>query len=396
MRHLCLLLPLLCSIYACESLDTIGALVPPTVDQDRSLPSVAVNVAGRQRLIHVRTFGNPSNPPLFILHGSFTDTRPYRNICESLADKYHVVIWDQRGCGLSERITEEEFTLETAVEEINAMKNIYAPNQKVTLIGQSWGGGLATLYTSKHPEKVAQLLLIEPMPLTAQDMQQLFSTIVQFGYDNGSWNNFARHGQALSPRDHEQLDYRAMMILRSTMTASYHCDGNNPPEWPIHRVGGFLEYVRNQRLGNPLSGFTYKTWNFSRTADVNGQYFHTGLKIDVLPGYYGTNWAFAPHLSLSYQPFIHIEHSEYAKQAFQNLYPSGSGSFTAPKNGWFYQTHLMIQTGVSVAYFQSTWSLNLTAGFQHQPNRFGLLLFPDLGMLPFYGGLNFGYSIVAP
>ncbi len=138
------------------------------------------------------------------------------------------------------------------------------------------------------------------------------------------------------------------------------------------------------------------TWNFSRTADVNGQYFHTGLKIDVLPGYYGTNWAFAPHLSLTYQPFIHIEHSEYAKQAFQNLYPSGSGSFTAPKNGWFYQTHLMIQTGVSVAYFQSTWSLNLTAGFQHQPNRFGLLLFPDLGMLPFYGGLNFGYSIVAP
>ncbi len=257
MRHLCLLLPLLFSIYACESLDTIGALVPPTVDQDRSLPSVAVNVAGRQRLIHVRTFGNPSNPPLFILHGSFTDTRPYRNICESLADKYHVVIWDQRGCGLSERITEEEFTLETAVDEINAMKNIYAPNQKVTLIGQSWGGGLATLYTSKHPEKVAQLLLIEPMPLTAQDMQQLFSTIVQFSYDNGSWNNFARHGQALSPRDHEQLDYRAMMILRSTMTASYHCDGNNPPEWPIHRVGGFLEYVRNQRLGNPLSGFTY-------------------------------------------------------------------------------------------------------------------------------------------
>lgn len=247
-------------LFGCEKITDItdiGVLVPPTVDQDPNLPSVSVNVAGRQRLIHVRTFGNANNPVLFVLHGSFTDTRPYRNICESLSDKYYVVIWDQRGCGLSERITEDEFTLETAVDEINAMKNIYSPTQKVTIIGQSWGGGLATLYTSKNPEKVEQLLLIEPMPLTGDDMQKLFKTIVEFRYDNGSWNNLARHGQAISPRDHEQIDYRAMMILRSTMTSGYHCDGKNPPEWPVHRVGGFLEYVRNKRLGNPMSGFTY-------------------------------------------------------------------------------------------------------------------------------------------
>ncbi len=257
MKNLTLTILLFIGLISCEKIDDIGVLVPPTVDQNPNLPSVSVNVAGRQRLIHVRTFGNESNPVLFVLHGSFTDTRAYRNICESLSDKYYVIIWDQRGCGLSERITEDEFTLETAVDEINAMKNIYSPTQKVTIIGQSWGGGLATLYTSKNPEKVEQLLLIEPMPLTGDDMQKLFKTIVEFRYDNGSWNNLARHGQAISPRDHEQIDYRAMMILRSTMTSGYHCDGKNPPEWPIHRVGGFLEYIRNKRLGNPMSGFTY-------------------------------------------------------------------------------------------------------------------------------------------
>lgn len=245
------------TLTSCEKIDEPGILVPPTVDQDPDLPKVAVNIAGKHRLIHVRTYGNTKNPVLFVLHGSYTDTRAYRNICESLSDKYYVVIWDQRGCGLSERITENEFTLETAVDEINAMKNIYSPIDKITLIGQSWGGGLATLYTSKNPEKVAQLLLIEPMPLTGDDMQKLFKTIVEFRYDNGSWNNMARHGQAISPQDHEQIDYRAMMILRSTMTSGYHCDGNNPPQWPVHRVGGFLEYVRNKRLGNPSSGFKY-------------------------------------------------------------------------------------------------------------------------------------------
>jgi proline iminopeptidase len=246
-----------CGLYACHKIDETGALVPPTVDQDPTLPHVTVTVAGKTRMLHVRTFGNPTNPPLFLLHGSYTDTRPYRNVCENLASDYYVVIWDQRGCGLSERITEDEFTLESAVAEINAMKAIYAPDVPVTLIGQSWGGGLATLYTSRFPQNVRQLLLIEPMPLTGNDMQELFSTIVHFNYTNGTWNNMAEHGQTISPKDHEQIDYQAMMILRSTMTSGYYCDGNNPPAWPVHRVGGYMEYVRNKRLGNPVKGFTY-------------------------------------------------------------------------------------------------------------------------------------------
>lgn len=250
-----------CSVFACQKINETGALVPPTVDQDSGLPHVTITVAGKERMIHVRTFGNSSNPPLFLLHGSYTDTRPYRNVCEALSDSYYVVIWDQRGCGLSERITEEEFTLETAVEEINAMKEIYAPNQKITLIGQSWGGGLATLYTSRFPENIKQLLLIEPMPLTGDDMQELFSTIVHFNYTNSTWNNMAEHGQTISPKEHEQIDYQAMMILRSTMTSGYYCDGEHPPAWPVHRVGGFMEYVRNKRLGNPVKGFDYDFTN---------------------------------------------------------------------------------------------------------------------------------------
>lgn len=91
--------------------------------------------------------------------------------------------------------------------------------------------------------------------------KKVYKTIVHFSYDNSGWNNIARHGQAISPKNHEQIDFRAMMILRSTMTAGYHCDGNNQPLWQVHRVGGFLEYVRNKRLGNPIAGFDYNFIN---------------------------------------------------------------------------------------------------------------------------------------
>ena len=135
------------------------------------------------------------------------------------------------------------------------------------------------------------------------------------------------------------------------------------------------------------------SWNFSRTADLNGRYVHSGFKIDLLPGYYGSKWVFAPHLAFNYQPWIHIKHSDYAIKAFEDLYPNSNGQYKAPKNGWFYQNHITLQTGIGAAYYQPNWHINLTAGFQYQPNRLGIMTLPDIGIMPFYGGLNFGYSI---
>jgi hypothetical protein len=147
-------------------------------------------------------------------------------------------------------------------------------------------------------------------------------------------------------------------------------------------------------ISNQFKALTGLTWNLSRTADLNGRFLHSGFKIDVLPGYYGNNWIFAPHLSLNYQPWINIKHSEYTINAFKDLYPNNNGQFNSPKEGWFYQNNIILQTGIGIAYFQPHWHINLTAGFQHQPNEIGLIAFPDIGIMPFYGGLNFGYSIV--
>ncbi len=135
------------------------------------------------------------------------------------------------------------------------------------------------------------------------------------------------------------------------------------------------------------------SWNFSRTEDLNGRYFHSGFKIDIFPGYYGSKWVFAPHLSINYLPWINIKHNEYAKQAFDDLYPNGNGQYNSPKDGWFYQSHLIFQTGVGIAYYQPKWHLNFTAGFQYQPNRLEVISLPDVGILPFYGGINFGYCL---
>ncbi len=144
---------------------------------------------------------------------------------------------------------------------------------------------------------------------------------------------------------------------------------------------------------NQFKVLTGLTWNFSRTVTLNGTYFHSGFKLDVFPGYYAKRWALALHVALNYQPILHVKHSDYARDAFNDLYPLGNGLYNAPKDGWFYQNNLTLQSGIALAYFRPKWHVNLTAGFQYQSNRLGLIALPDIGILPFYGGLNIGYAI---
>lgn len=235
--------------------ENLGRLVPPTADQDSALPQLTVKVAGQERVLHLETFGDDGRPVLFVLHGTYTDYRSLRPL-KVLADRYFVVLWDQRGCGLSERITAEEFTFDSAVEEIDRLKEHFSPNQPVTLIGHSWGGGLAALYISRRPDNVRQAVLAEPMPLTGEIMNEIKSDIIKFSFANERWNEMCRMNDFLSPKDHESIDYRAMMMLKDNSMVNYFCDPDNPPELPIWRVGGYLEWVRNKRLMDGLS-FNY-------------------------------------------------------------------------------------------------------------------------------------------
>jgi proline iminopeptidase len=243
------------SLLGCLDPAGLGNLVPATADQDPALPQLEVEVAGHRRILHLETFGDPTDPPLFILHGSACDYRSMRPIAVELSERYFVVIWDQRGAGLSERIGADEFSLDSAVAEIDAIKAIHAPDRPISLLGHSWGGGLAALYAGRHPERVHQLVLSEPMPLDGARMNDQIDEILQFEYFNEGWNDQARLDELLASDGHEALDYRAALLLHTGLT-NYFCDRDNPPPLPIWRVGGYLEYLRNRTL-RPGTSFTY-------------------------------------------------------------------------------------------------------------------------------------------
>lgn len=133
-------------------------------------------------------------------------------------------------------------------------------------------------------------------------------------------------------------------------------------------------------------------WELGRSSDLNGNYLLSGFKLDLLPGFYSEKWIMGVHLSVNYLPWIHIRHSDYAKEAFHDLYPSGSGTYMGPKDGWFIQQNLLLQTGIGMTYLHRNWNLQLVGGLQLQPNQIGVFSLPDIGIMPFYGGMTFGYA----
>jgi len=267
LRIAAVLLALIASAASCIAVTEPHALVPATADQDPALPQIRLRVAGHSRAVHVETYGDEAAPVILVLHGSLGDFRALR-MMKALADRYRVILWDQRGNGLSERISADEYTWDSVVEEIDAIAFRYAPGRKVTLIGHSFGAMYAALFTARHPERVEQLVLLEPGGLNGRIFQETFDSVISVDLLDPAMNAMFWQNELLSPGAHETMDHRALMILLNGQQTNYFCDPDHPPAYPVWRPGAYVEYVRGLRMGTG-GGFGTPHFDFD---------FSTGLE----------------------------------------------------------------------------------------------------------------------
>lgn len=257
---------LLGAVASCHSVSDPGNLVPPTADQDPELPQFTLRVAGRSRQVHLQTFGSPQSPPLFLLHGSLSDYRALLPF-QALSDRYYLVMWDQRGNGLSERISSEEYSFDSVVEEIDALWMEYAGGHPVSLVGHSFGAMYSALYMSRRPERVDQAVLVEPAGLNGDIFSETFEEVIDIDLFNPELSETYWQNEVLSPSSHEAMDYKALLLLENGHQTNYFCDPDHPPRWPVWRPGAFVEYRRGKLMGAGLSGGTFH-FDFARGLDA--------------------------------------------------------------------------------------------------------------------------------
>lgn len=196
-----------------EDITTPGLLVPLTVEQDASLPSLRINGT----LLHVESFGRSTDPVVILLHGGpGGDYRSLMGAKQLTEDGYLVVFYDQRGSGLSKRENKNQYTnadaIQLFIEDLNALVNHFklSDTQKVFLVGHSWGAMLATGYVNKYPEKIAGIVLAEPGGFTWTQTQDYLSRSNHIRFFSEALNNALFPEQIFAGRDeHEALDYKA-------------------------------------------------------------------------------------------------------------------------------------------------------------------------------------------
>ena len=107
-------------------------------------------------------------PPLMMLHGGPGVDHSYLLPWLSpLSCTHQLVLFDQRGCGRSERLDDpREYTLQNMVEDTEALRRALGLRE-VVVLGHSFGGLLAQAYALRYPESIAGLILAGTAPSAA-------------------------------------------------------------------------------------------------------------------------------------------------------------------------------------------------------------------------------------
>jgi pimeloyl-ACP methyl ester carboxylesterase len=109
---------------------------------------------------HVRTWGEPRHPRLFLLHGWMDVSASFQFLVDCLERDWHIVAPDWRGFGLTEW-AREGYWFPEYYADLDALLGIYEPDAPARLVGHSMGGNIVGIYAGLRPERVARVATLE-------------------------------------------------------------------------------------------------------------------------------------------------------------------------------------------------------------------------------------------
>lgn len=155
--------------------------------------------------LNVEVYG-PEDGPVLIAHhggGGIGSLAEPRATFGPLADRFRVIVFDARGCGLSEGVS--PYSHEQWAADVEALRE-RAGAEQVVVAGGSYGGFIALEYAVRHPDRVAALVLRD----TSADGSNL-----ELAFENArtqdrveiNWERFNRywHGETRDDADLKQL-----------------------------------------------------------------------------------------------------------------------------------------------------------------------------------------------
>jgi len=125
--------------------------------------------------IYVESVGRPDGIPVIYLHGGpGSGCQPdHRRLFDS--DRFHAVLFDQRGCGRSRpKGSREHNTTAHLIADIEKIREKFG-FERCMVVGGSWGATLALAYAQAHPERVSGIVVRATFLGTRAEVESAFT-----------------------------------------------------------------------------------------------------------------------------------------------------------------------------------------------------------------------------
>jgi pimeloyl-ACP methyl ester carboxylesterase len=124
------------------------------------IPSRSEFIRVRELRYHVRRWGDPAAPMLFLLHGWLDVSATWQHVVEGLLPRWQVLCPDWRGFGHSQW-PEDGYWFPDYVGDLEVIADHYSPQAPILLVGHSMGAQVASLYAGLRPARVARLACLD-------------------------------------------------------------------------------------------------------------------------------------------------------------------------------------------------------------------------------------------
>ncbi|HLX27227.1 MAG TPA: alpha/beta hydrolase [Casimicrobiaceae bacterium] len=124
-----------------------------------------VDVRGARH--HVQTWGEPSSPPLVLLHGWMDVGASFQFLVDALSRDWYAIAPDLRGFGRS-AWQPQGYWFYDYFADLEALLTHFVPDEPARLVGHSLGGNIAMGYAGVRPGRVRCVVSLEGFGIPAE------------------------------------------------------------------------------------------------------------------------------------------------------------------------------------------------------------------------------------
>ena len=189
--------------------------------------SAYVDLGGIEQYVEIR--GEDSkNPIILVLHGG--PGSPMTNISYyyqgGLEDEYTIVNWDQRGCGRT------YYANQDLNELVDYLTDRFGQD-KVIILGHSWGTVLGSQYAMEHPEKVSAYIGVAQSINFLEGKVLATENSIRLADEDGNKeyvkNLSALSSEVFSAENYDDFDFISYANMCSLILQYPSCKDSMPP-----------------------------------------------------------------------------------------------------------------------------------------------------------------------